>query len=75
MKGNTSCWECSAIYPITMDRCPACLAANANILPDEAKREVMGAGLLNKHCECNAIHNEYETGGRCASCGGLVYGN
>ena len=27
-----------------------------------------------EYCECNAIHDEYETDRRCASCGGIVDG-
>lgn len=28
---NTSCWDCSAVYPAAMPECPACGAHNANM--------------------------------------------
>jgi RNA polymerase subunit RPABC4/transcription elongation factor Spt4 len=31
MKGNTSCWNCSSVYPETWGNCPNCGSTNANV--------------------------------------------
>ena len=31
MKGNTSCWNCSVVYPETFGHCPECGSTNANV--------------------------------------------
>jgi hypothetical protein len=30
MENNTSCWDCSSVYPMNMAKCPSCGAINAN---------------------------------------------
>ena len=30
MENNTLCWDCSSVYPMSMDKCPSCGAINAN---------------------------------------------
>lgn len=44
MIGNTSCWNCSAVYPITTPKCPQCNASNANVNLDMARARLEERG-------------------------------
>jgi hypothetical protein len=37
----TLCWKCSKPYEINLEKCPLCLAANANVDFDKAKDEMV----------------------------------
>jgi len=62
MRDTTSCWRCSAEYPVSALQCPACCASNANIDIDSAAVEMGDASKIDHDWQFHDDSFDHEFG-------------
>ena len=62
MRDTTSCWRCSAEYPVSALQCQACCASNANIDIDSAAVEMGDASKIDHDWQFHDDSFDHEFG-------------